>query len=324
MKAKAGPAAAALGPILDTYRDSAVAVIGCNSRGIGRYSCEFDVLVVTEDRRPSTTLRIGDLYVDLRFASEKEVLKPTNPEHAMSMASAKPVRDASLVLSTSTAANSAVIGESARKASGIRLASALKIAGRAETALAKGALVDADFWLLAASYEYGYALLLSTEVLPSPSHLLGQLREGARGNLKGFEGVSIGAGLESAGRAGCGARLEAVAVLHDLLREGSKEAAGESEWPKSRTESVVAKAEELMTRVELAECYSFLGQDLVDGMMTLLKLHPKQTLATLTGGRDRLLGERLVRQLGLARSEGAVKTGLGALKQRVAVLARKG
>jgi hypothetical protein len=324
MKAKAGPAAAALGPILDTYRDSAVAVIGCNSRGIGRYSCEFDVLVVTEDHRPSTTLRIGDLHVDLTFASEKEVLKPTNPEHAMSMASAKPVRDASLVLSTGTAANSAVIGESARKASGIRLASALKILGRAETALAKGALVDADFWLLAASYEYGYALLLSTEVLPSPSHLLGQLREGGRGSPKGFEGLSIGAGLEAAGRAGCGARLEAVTVLHDLLREGSKEAVSESGWPKARTEIVVAKAEELRTRVELAECYSFLGQELVDGVMTLLKLHPKQTLATLAGGKDRLLGERLVRQLGLARSDSAVKVALGILKQRVAALARKG
>ena len=323
MKARAGPAAVVLRPILDTYMDSAVAVIGCNSRGIGRYSCELDVILVTGERRPSASLRIGDVYVDLRFASEKEVLKPVNPEYAMSMAIAKPVRDASLVLSTSSAANSAVMAESARKASGIRLASALKILGRAESALAKTALVDADFWLLAASYEYGYALLLSKESIPCPSHLLAQLREESEGNPRGFEGMSMGAGLESAGRASCGARLEGVAVLHDVLREGPKEAIAESEWLKARTEIVANKAGELVNRVELAECYSFLGQELVDGMIALLKLHPKRTLTSLTEGKDRLLGERLVRQLGLARNRKAVESGLDALKQQVSLLARK-
>jgi hypothetical protein len=303
--------------------DSAVAVVGCNSRGIGRYSCELDVLVVTGEQRPSTSLRIGDIFVDLRFASEKEVLKPTNPEYAMSMATAKPVRDASLVLSTSSAANFAVMAESARKATEIRLASALKILGRAESALAKGTLVDADFWLLAASYEYGCALLLSNEALPSPSHLLAQLREGSKGNPMGYEGMSIGAGLESAGRAGCGARLEGVTVLHDVLREGVDEATAESEWPKVRTEIVAAKAGELVTRVELAECYSFLGQELVDAINALLRLHPKQTLMSLTEGKDRLLGERVVRQLGLARNRRVVKLGLDALKQQVSLLARK-
>jgi len=228
-----------------------------------------------------------------------------------------------LVLSTSSAANFAVSAESARNASGIRLASALKILGRAESALAKGALVDADFWLLAASYEFGYAFLLLRETLPSPSHLLAQLREASKGSPTGFEGMSMGAGLESAGRAGCGARLEGVTVLHDVLREGSKEAVAESEWPKGRTEIMAAKAEELVTRVELAECYSFLGQELVDGMVSLLKMHPKRTLMSLTEGKDRLFGERLVRQLGLARSEKAVSSGLGALKQQVSLLARK-
>ena len=323
MNAKVGPAAVVLRPVLDTYMDSAVAVIGCNSRGIGRYSCELDVIVVTAERRNPVSLRIGDVFVDLRFASEKEVLKPANPEYAMSMATARPVRDTSLVLSTSSAANSAVMGESARNASGIRLASSLKILGRAESALTKGTLVDADLWLLAASYEFGYALLLTKEALPSPSHLLAQLREASRGNPKGFEGFSVGAGLESAGRAGCGARLEGVTVLHDVLREGSGEVTAESEWPKTRSEIVTAKAEELVTRVELAECYSFLGQELVDGVITLLKLHPKQTLTSLSEGEDRLLGERLVRQMGLARSKTAVKSGLEALKQQVSLLARK-
>jgi hypothetical protein len=312
-----------LRPILDTYMDAAVAIVGCSSKGLGRYSCEYDILVVTEDVRPPTSLRIGDVFADLVFVPERDVLKPANPEHAMSLAFAKPVRDTSLVLSTASAASSAVLGESAKKASGRRLASALKTLGRAEIALSKGSLVDADFWLLAASYEYGYARLLSKEILPSPSHLLSQLRGSAGGTPRSFEGVSIGAGLEAAGRAGCGARLDGVLVLHDLLREGSKEATAESEWPRVRMEILVAKAQELVTRAELAECYSFLGQELVDDVLSLLRMHPKGTVTSLTSGKDRLLGERLMRQLGLARPESAVRSAIEVLKQQVSVLARK-
>ncbi len=323
MKGMTGPAASVLRPVLDTYMDSAVAIVGCNSQGIERYSCEYDVLVVTNDRLPPTSLRIGDVYLDLAFATEKEILKPANPEHAISLAFAKPVRDTTLLLSTSSAANSAVLSESAMRASATRLASALKSLGRAEGALARKELIDADFWLLAASYEFAYSWLLSREALPSPSHILAQLRESSKGSPRGFEGVSIGAGLEAAGRAGCGARLEGVTVLHDLLREGSKEGEAEHAWPKAKTEILAAKAQELITRVELAECYSFLGQELVDDVLHLLKLHPKRTLASLAGGKDRLLGERLVRQLGLARSEDAVRTGLAIVKGQVSKLARK-
>ena len=323
MKGKIGPATELLRPILDTYMDAAVAVVGCNSRDLERYSCEYDIIVVTGDRRPSTSLRIGDTFVDLVFVSEKEVLKPVNPEHAMAVALSRPVRDTALVLSTGAAANSAVFSESAKKASETRLASSLKTLGRAEAALSGGMLMDADFWLLASSYEYGYARLLSREILPSPSHLLFQLREPAKGTPRSFEGVSMGAGLEAAGRAGCGARLEGITVLHDLLREGSKAETSESSWPQVRTEILVSKTQELMTRAELAECYSFLGQEFVDGMMNLLRLHPKRTLASLTSDGDRLLGERLMRQLGLARNEKAVRIGIEMVKQQVSMLARR-
>jgi hypothetical protein len=320
MKSKLGAAATLLRPVLDTYMDSAVAVIGCNSRGLGRYSCEYDVLVVGAEKRPAASLRIGEDYVDLAFATEKEILKPSSPEHSMSLATAKPVRDTSLILSTSSAASSATHSESAAKASRTRLASALKALGRAEVALSREAAVDADFWLLASAYEFAYAWLLSREALPSPSHLLSQLR-GAKGSPRSFEGVSMGSGLEAAGRAGCGARLEGITVLHDLLRRGSK-AGSDSKWSAVRTQMLSAKASELVTRVELAECYSFLGQELVDGVLDLLRSHPKRTLTSLTSGKDRLLGERLVRQLGLARNGKSIQTGLGVLKAQVSALAK--
>jgi hypothetical protein len=318
--AKTGPAATILRPILDMYLDSAIAIIGCNSTGSGRSSCEYDILVVSNEKLPPTSVKIGNVFMDLYFVTEKEVLNPLNPEHVLSLALAKPVRDTSLVLSTSTAANAAVLSESARKASGVRLSSAVKILGRVDEALSKKSTADAEFWLLAATYEFGYAWLFSKEVLPSPSHLLSQTREASRGTPAYFEAFSAGVGLESAGRAGCGARLEGVAILHDVLRgrsQGSQQA-----WPPTRTEILTSKATALITNAELAECYSFLGQELVDDVLALMRGPPKKTFADVTSGSARLLGERLVRQLGLARKDTAVRAGFEAVKKQVSTLAK--
>jgi hypothetical protein len=322
LKGKPGPATALLRPILDTYMDSAVALVGCKSSGLDRYSCEYDVVVVSNRKLPPTSLRIGEVFVDLVFSSEGEVLKPADPEHSMALAQSKLIRDSNLVLSTSAAANAAVLSESARKASRTRLASAVKTTGRAEEALTRKSLSEADFWLVAASYEFAYAWLLSKEILPSPSHLLSQLRRAPRG-VRGFEGFSMGAGLESAGRAGCGARLEGVTVLHDLLKSRTESRAAKSSWPTERTMILGAKARELVTRVELAECYSFLGQEMVDAFMALANLEEKGSVSSLTLGKDRLLGERLVRQLGLARSEKALRAALDAMKRQTSLLARR-
>ncbi|MDG7012704.1 MAG: hypothetical protein JRN11_04800 [Nitrososphaerota archaeon] len=320
MKGKTGPVAEHLRPILDAYLDSAVALVGCASRGMQRYSCEFDILVVTEDPRPETSLKLGDVYVDMAFVTEEEVLKP-RPERALALASAKPVRDTALTLSTAIAASSATLSSSAGAASTARLGSALKALGRSEDALGKGRVTDADYWLLAASQEFAFAVLLANEAVPSPSHLLSQLRVLSKGAGGSFEAVAAGAGLEAASRAGCGARLEGVTILHDILRGGR--APGEPEWPAARTEILSAKAEELVTRMELAECYSFLGGELVEGISALLRRRPKDTVSSLTSGDGRLLGERLVRQLGLSREEQTVRHGVASLKEQVAALAKR-
>jgi hypothetical protein len=323
MKGRTAPAAIYLRPILDTYMGSAVALVGCTSRGIERYSCEMDVLVVSSERQPSRSIKLRDSYADVVFATEKDVLKPANPELAMSIAQAKPIRDSALVISTGSATAAATFSDSAKGASMVRLTSALKTAARAEESLSRGSAIEADYWLLAASYEFAYALLLSSETIPSPSHLLSQLRSASRGASKGFEGFSIGAGLDASTRARCGTRLEGIAVLHDLLREGSASATADSQWSETRTEILGAKANELITRVELAECYSFLGQELIDGVAAIQKLQPRRTLASLTTGEDKLLGDRILKQLGLSRGPESIKSGLELLRTQVVLLTKK-
>lgn len=321
MKGKTGQASTLLRPLLDSYLDAAVGIVGCSAGGYDRYSCEFDVVVVAEEKMPPASFKFGDVYVDATFVTNKEVLKPTAPEHVLALAGTKPVRDTSLVLSTASATSSAMLSESAEKAAMSRLGGALKTLGRSEAALGNEQVIDADFWLLAATYEFARALLLTGETLPSPSHILSQLRESA-GPVQGFEAVSTGAGLEAAGRAGCGARLEGTGVLHDLLREGAKSGSAETEWSKVRSEIMAAKASELVTRAELAESYSFLGQEVVDAITALQGLNPNRSLTSLTTGEDRLLGERLVRQLGLVREKETLKKGVEMLKKQVAALAK--
>jgi hypothetical protein len=323
MKPMQGPATTLLRPILDMYMDSAVAITGCHSGRLARTICELDVVVVTNEKRQQTSLKLGDVFVDMLFVTEREAMKPSNPEHAMALAGAKPVKDTSLVLSTSAAANAAVLSEAAQKASRTRLSSSLKILGRAEAAASAGSIRDADFWLLASAYEFGYAWLFSKEVSPSPSHLLLQLRAASKGDPKYFEAFSAGAGLDAATRAGCGARLDGIGVVHDILRSRPRRDLSQPDWSPTKTEILSRKAKGLVEEVELAECYSFLGQELVDGILALTRGSEKKDLSSLTSGDDRLLGDRLLRQLGLARKEQTMRAALEKLRTQVTTLARK-
>ena len=176
MKEAHVPVAQLLRPILDTYRSSAVAVVGCHAQALERPSCELDLVVVAHEKRSTSTVRIGDVFLDLLFSSEREVLKPSNPEHSVSLAHARTIRDTSLILSTSLASNLALLAISARRSSSQRLTSALKSLSRAEEALSRDSAIDADYWLLSAAYDYAYSWLFSREVPPSPSHLLDQLK----------------------------------------------------------------------------------------------------------------------------------------------------
>ncbi|MGD1055090.1 MAG: hypothetical protein ABR867_03305 [Nitrososphaerales archaeon] len=318
-----------LRPILDTYRDSALAVVGCHARGLERPSCELDVVVITNEKRTNSTIRIGDVFLDLFFVSEREVLKPSNPEHSVSLAHAKTVRDTSLILSTSLASNAALLANSARRSSNQRLASALKSLSRAEEALSRESVIDADFWLLSAAYEYAYSWLYSREVPPSPSHLLDQLKSQSKGTLKNFESFSRGAGLEKSSRVSCESRLDGVAVLYDVLGGGhERDRVVGPTWSATRLECVGLKARELNQRIEHAECYSYLGMEALNALRQLIAHSGRVTKtvtgpSTLTTGKNRLFGDRLLRELGLVRERSSLKEALDLVRAQVSRLARK-
>ena len=81
MRRVPAPAVRVLRPILDMYMDSAVALSGCHTQGIERHSCELVVVIVGTESRPSTSAKIGGVYMDLIFITESDALKPADPEH---------------------------------------------------------------------------------------------------------------------------------------------------------------------------------------------------------------------------------------------------
>ena len=332
MKGEPGSAAGLLRPVLDTYRDSAVAVVGCHSTGAARESCELDIVVVSDEHGGPTSLRLGETFCDLAFIAEKEALNPSEPEVGVSLAQSKVVRDSGLILSTSVAANQAVMGESAGRASQARLAACLKALSRTDEALFRGERRDANFWVLVASYEFARSWLYSLEVIPSPSHLLGQLKEHSKGSGKNFEAFTMGAGLEIASRKECSDRLEGLSLLYDLL--GSSQAGATTQPASTQVGFQIArtKSDHLAALREHAENYSFLG-----GEVARLIIVVKGSFRPSRGGRRQnqdvlsslskegagLLSGRLVRELGLERPTLDVGRALDALKERAAELARR-
>jgi len=322
-----------LHPVLDTYLNSAVGITGCHSYGIARGCCEFDVVVVSNETAPSSSMRNGDAFIDLYFMSEKEVLGPSDPEVAVSLASIKPVRDNSLIFSTSSAAAKAVIHENLKKSAEGRLAKSLKSLGRADAALTRGSAVDADYWLMSSAYEYAFAWLYSAEATPAPSHLLEQLKAHSRESPGSYEAVSRAVGLEKASRASCAERLEALSVVADAIgtsKAGENEDLG-STSARTAFEVVKAKSAYLSNSIMHVDCYSFLGLEVCGylPLVSLVRSGPpsaeedlSQIVSSVSEGDKRVIGERLVRGLGLTRDREAIVGGIEGLRTEISGLAK--
>ncbi len=325
------PAVQSLRPVLDMYLDSSVAVVGCHSGDLARASCELDILVVSREARPSASVKLGGTHMDLIFVTEKDVLKPRDPENAVAIASARPVRDASMVLSTATSAAAALLSDSCKKSSRRRLASSLKSLGRAREASAKGRSAEADFWLLAASYDFAVATVYSRDAMPSPSHLFSQMKGMSSTSAEAFEAFFRGTGLLNASRATCASRLDGIGVLRDLMTH-RRPLQGQVQSPGDESFQIMkGKVTELGTRMEHAECFSFLGLELVTSLLSIPSTEKGRKrsgaglgpdVGSLVSGEGRLLGEMVETDLGLTRDKETVQSAASLLEKQISSLAK--
>lgn len=330
--AEQGRAAEVLRPVLDTYLSAAVGITGCHSYGISRACCEYDVVIVTNEQRAPASVKMGYSYMDISFLSEKEILKPTDPELAVSLAWLQHVRDSTLVLSTSSSANRAVLHENARRAAENRLRSALKAIGRVDESISKGLSRDADFWLLSAAYDFAYAWLLSAEVAPAPSHVLEQLKKQSMGRSGWFKAFLNAAGLSKASRRGSARRLEGLSIIFDVLgtrlmgeQEGQFQSSVRTEF-----EILRQKAAFLTESIRHVDCYAYLGFVVVGSLPRIsgpLIHEPTDAdrtpvVTALTEGEGRLIADSVVANLGLLRTDAEVIHDAVLMRDSVSELAK--
>lgn len=320
---------------LRTFPSNEVAIVGCHASGLARASCEYDLLVVERDPIPEKVVSVGGSYAKIMFRSERDVRQPA-PELSVAMASAVPLRDASLLLASAIADARTHFRFNCVTLMETHLASSLKGISRVDELLAAEEFREADFWLLSAAYEYAYSELLNSEVVPAPSHLLSQLKSlpGRRGD--GFTSWADASGLELASRASCENRLEALSVIYDALRTSTSSAELLPQTGRYKDadafDVVRRKAEELVGSMESVACYSYLGRETVRSVLDLYALHSSRlekekeyisTIRDLTVGKDRLISEEVLRSLGLVRSREILRNATDELKSSVSALAKR-
>jgi len=323
-------------PVLKSFPSNEVAIIGCHAtRGLSRRSCEYDLLIVNPEPVPANYIHIGTGYAEVLFKSEREIRQP-DVELALTLASAVPLRDNSLLLAGAIAESKRSFKHDCKKVMEMRLASSLKALGRVDELLSAGQPREADYWLLSAACDFAEAELLTNGVVPAPSHTLTQLKSMPKRRQSNFKQWADAFGLELSSKASCENRLEAISVVYDVLRNTSMVgdlAAEMSGYREAEAIQVIAmKANELEESMQSVECYAYLGQVAVKSLMDLYTLHTAKVslekdysniVRDLTVGDDRLISEEVVKSLGLVRSPENIKVASDGLKSSVSLLAKK-
>lgn len=151
-----------------------------------------------------------------------------------------------------------------------------------------------------------------------------------------FKEWTEASGFILASKASCENRLEALAVLYDVLRTTAMDMPMSLKFGRYRSEDAMAivrgKATELLQTLETVECYSFLGFEVVRTVLDLHAMHcyglgkePDYSNVTgeLTSGPDRLISEELLKGMGMVRQSELVRAGADSLRSAVSALATK-
>lgn len=322
-------------PALKTFPTNEIAIIGCHASGYARVSCEYDLLVIGRDPIPEKIVSVGGSYAKLIFRNERELRQPT-PELSVALSSGVPLRDSSLLLASAIADAKSNFKHNCVTLMESHLATSLKAISRVDELLAAGEFREADFWLLSAAYEYAYSELLNSEIVPAPSHLLGQMKALPGKRADSFSAWADACGLELASRASCENRLESLSVVFDVLRtsSGAPELLPQTgRYLDAEAFTVLRrKAEELIGSMQSVDCFSYLGKESVRSLSDLYLLHAAHlsketeyisTIRDLAVGKDRLISEEVLKSMGLVRTPEILTNSTEGLKRSVSLLAKK-
>jgi len=298
----------AIQPILDTFLNHAVALTGCHTYGIARASCEYDILVVSEEEKPDSSMRVSERYCDISFMSREEAMNPATPELAVALASLVPLRDSSWTLSTAASANKAMFASNAERSAESRLSLALKGLGKADEALGKNSTVDA----------------------------LKQMKTISSTGEASFTEWSASVGLEQSSIEACAKRLDGLLTVYDIVSSSGADARSNRLIEARRTEHAAkilhAKAGNLIDSLQSVDCFAYLGYEAVLTLFSLLELQSiKESvepeygaiLSVLTKGRLGIISEEVIKELGWRREEKTLTRAADLLRQAISDQAKR-
>ncbi len=323
-------------PVLDTFLNNAIALTGCHAYGLARASCEYDLLVVGDEEMHDTSMRVGDRYCDVSFITRKELMNPSDPELAVALSSLIPLRDSSWILSTAASTSKAMFVANVRRCGESRLSLALKGLSRAEEALGRNSLPDADFWLNSAGFDFALATIYASEAPPSPSHILRQMKTISGKGEASFSEWAAAVGLGQSSREACLKRFDGLSTIYDLMSstatEGSSNRLIEARRSEHAAKILGAKAEELLDSLQPVDCFAYLGYDTVLTLLALLELQSlkesvepdySSVVSVLTKGKLGIISVEVIRQLGLTRDETTVRRTIDLLRDAISEQAKR-
>jgi hypothetical protein len=241
--------------------------------------------------------------------------KQPDPELIASLFFLIPVRDNGWELATNVQHAEETLNENCRASAEKRLALALKHVGRGNEALQAKNYVDADFWLLAAGYEFSFATVYATRSTPCPSHILEQMKKVSKSRHYKFQEWANSIGLELSSREACENRIEGMAVLYDLMKSTEPKSDLASSLSKYRMEEsfqiVKNKATYLLDQRQMVDSYAYLGLEAVKTLTDLLAVRAANSgrdvdyatpITSLTVGERKIISEELIHSIGIQRS----------------------
>ena len=291
---------------------------------------------MSRDPIPVKFVKVGEMYAEIVFRNEADIRKP-DPELALSLSSAIPLRDNSLLLASAAAECKRGFRLNCRKTTEMHLASSLKALGRVDESISLGLTAEADFWLLSAARDFAHAELLNGGVIPAPSHLLSQIKSAPKRKHPSFKQWADASGLELASRTSCENRLEGLSLIYDHAQEQRYPRRGDDLPVRPVTAGRGGRGHggqgQAADRLDaIRGVLRIPGPRGRPGVADLYSLHMakiskendfSRVIRELTVGEDRLLSEEVLKELGLVRTAEMVKSAAAPLKASVSALAKR-
>jgi hypothetical protein len=219
-------------------------------RGIAYPACEWNIIVVGEVARSPRVVRVGDVSFLIDAYPTLEALEQAleDPLKLLASTEAKVLRDPEWVLSSALSylrSNRPGLAERARRSCCER---GLLYLSRATRVLNTSNQWWAGYWITAAAYQLAFGLLVDHNKVPSPSHLIGQVREVDENTPHSWMDVLRDAlSLDKATKGAVARRLRAVKSLLEARGEGDV------------ANVVSEKVAFLIGHHQTIEAYSYLG-----------------------------------------------------------------